>query len=414
MVSAECMDHEVLHRALQRAKARWGIEWQPDVIASAPGRIELLGNHLDYNGGRVLAAAIDRRTVVLGRNRAFTGEPFAVEFADYPSETLAASESHGAHPDGRAPQPIDYFRGAIRAAEQAERSPSEGEYTVASSVPAGVGVSSSAALCVALTLAMHPSRPPNTDLILLAQQAEHLAGSPCGTMDQAASVQGGLLLFDPQTLTSTGVAPVPDAVGFLVVSSGIVRSLATSSYPDRVRECRLLREIATKTLGREIASLASLDPADVQIMESSGVFEGTPELHGRLQHILSESRRVPAGIEAIERQDWRGFGALMTESGRSSAIDYEISHPRVEELVREILEMNGVYGARMMGGGEGGSVVALIEPVAAPEIRTALSRGYFERYGLDGEPGSDNILIARIRSGASVERHVQQSGAGEP
>ena len=257
----------------------------------------------------------------------------------------------------------------------------------AGDVPIGFGVSSSAALCVALALALVPDALAFKEIVLLAQAAEHRAGTPCGTMDQSASVAGGVIRYDGATLTVEQLQPDLGDYLFAVADSAVDRSLGASAYPTRVQEANQIRKLASGALGYAVEHpAAQLDganrPADRGRSASTESRSGrpiTPHRHG--------DGAGRAGMTAIRVADWPEFGRLMTASGRSSATDYDISHPRVEELVGEILAVKGYWGARMMGGGGGGTALTLLHRDRLVALETALRGGYYRSYGLEGRPG---------------------------
>lgn len=398
------MDDPIAARALAAGRDGFGDAWAPRRIASAPGRIELLGNHLDYNGGPVLCAAIDRRLVVLQGDGDKDGSDVAAIAADAPAGGVGRFDA-GALRGWRNPeQPPDtfaYVRGLIAATAErpalALRKPIA--LAIAGDVPLGFGLSSSAALCVGLALAMVEPRPPDPDLVRLAQEAEHRAGTPCGTMDQSASVAGGVIRYDGATLAVERLSPDLGDLVFVVADSGVERSLGTSSYPARVAESRAALEHARRVLGVDLPHLAALTPGQLATL-SDGPDALPSPLRERARHVVSETRRVADGLDALRVGDWPAFGRLMTASGRSSATDYAISHPRVEELVSEVLAVGGVLGARMMGGGEGGAVLALLPRSRMPGLEAVLNAGYFRRYGMEDRPGL--VHPCSFASGASV------------
>jgi galactokinase len=394
-------------RAARAGAAAFGPDWRPDRLAVAPGRIELLGNHVDYNGGPVLCAAIDRAVVVLADAAGKAGAIAAVA-ADAPE--LGAARLSATAGDWRNAKPppdsFDYARGLIAAADRAHRPVRAGSrLAIAGDVPIGFGLSSSAALCVGLALALLEERPPFADLVLLAQEAEHRAGTPCGTMDQSASVAGGVIRYDGATLAIERLAPDLGDLVFAVADSGVARSLGASSYPVRVRESQEALAFARRVLGRDVAHLAALVPADVDRLAAGP--EPLPEpLLSRVRHVVAETERVREGEAALAAGDWPRFGQLMTASGRSSATLYEISHPRVEELAAEALAVEGVLGARMMGGGEGGSVLILLPRDRLDALTSALRAGYYRRHGMATRP--DLIVPCRFAPGARVEQLRQE------
>jgi galactokinase len=202
------------------------------------------------------------------------------------------------------------------------------------------------------------------ELVLIAQGAEHRAGTPCGTMDQSASISGGMIRFDGSNHSATQLNPDLEGHAFLVIDSGVKRSLSHSSYPHRVEECRRALEQINSVSAQQFPNLASISEEEFADLGSSL----DPTLRQRVRHVVSEVERVRQGEAALADKDWKRFGSLMTESGRSSALDYEISHEVVESIVDLLIQTPGVLGARMMGGGEGGSLIALIAPVDQEEI----------------------------------------------
>lgn len=378
-------------RALAAGRTAFGLAWRPTVQSVASGRIELLGNHLDYNGGPVLAAAIDRRVVVLLDEEGGDADAIHVCSPDTSSNTFALSPSGlgGWRNVGSPREPADYVRGLIAAAQSRQgHSLRRGvRLAFAGDVPIGFGVSSSAALCVALTLALVPGPLSFTEIVLLAQEAEHRAGTPCGTMDQSASVAGGVIRYDGATLTVEQLHPDLGGYVFVVADSGVDRALGASAYPTRVEEANRIRSLASSALGHLVEHPAQLDVAAFERLTTGTNPVLDPTLTARLRHVVTETERVAAGMTALREADWPRFGTLMTASGRSSAGDYDISHPKVEELVAEILRVDGVLGARMMGGGGGGTALTLMRRDRIEMLEAALRTGYYSRYGMKDRPG---------------------------
>lgn len=384
-------------RAVAAGKQAFGAAWLPERMAVAPGRIELLGNHLDYNGGPVLAAAIDRFVVT------------AVGFEPSAEDTwlLAADEPNSkkqrlgdlSAPPSAPPKTADYVRGVL--AELATRGQAKrprAEIAIAGDVPLGFGVSSSAALCVSLTLALADNHLEDREVVLIAQAAEHRAGSPCGTMDQSASVAGGVIDFDGATLEATALAPQLGDFVFAVADSGVSRSLGTSSYPARVAECREALAVARRVVDQGIPTLAAITVDQLNRLEASSAL--APTLARRVRHVVEETGRVASGRAAVSRADWEAFGHLMSQSGRSSATLYEISHPEVEELVAVAERQPGVLGARMMGGGEGGAVLALLHRDQVTSFAAGLRAGFYQQRGRAADPGL--VHICAFAAGASL------------
>ena len=370
---------------LERAgRLHFGNGWTPRATVRAPGRIEVIGNHIDYNGGPVLAAAIDREIWIAAApgSTADIRVVFSDQVEPGPFDVIPANLEDWRLEKGE-PTPKDYLCGVI-ASLVARGYPvrSDLDIVVAGNLPPGLGISSSAALCVGLALSLASTRPPDRELVLIAQEAEHRVGSPCGTMDQSASVAGGLIAYSG---ADDSVEPVETALGelrFVVINSGIERNLATSSYPDRVRESQTALTTLRKELNPGLRFLADIATEDLPAISALFARRSEISLAKRVRHIVAESDRVRRAIAAVRHADWALVGELMTHSGESSSRDYEISHPAVDEIVRLSLEVNGVHGARMMGGGEGGAALALVRRDAILHLERALDQSYFGKNGL--------------------------------
>jgi galactokinase len=217
-------------------------------------------------------------------------------------------------------------------------------------------------------------------------------------MDQSASVTGGVIAFDGATLAMKELSPNLGDLVFAVVDSGVVRSLGASSYPVRVSESQEALRIASTALGVNAPHLANLRPDQVTALRADDLLP--PPLGDRAQHIVDEVARVHEGRAAMESGNWERFGALMTASGHSSATLYKISHPLVEELVAESQQSQGVLGARMMGGGEGGVALVLLLREAVPELIATLGHGYFQRHPLTS--AGPRLHVCAFAPGATV------------
>jgi len=331
----------------------------PQASAQAPGRVNLLGEHTDYQEGYVLPTPIPYFT--------------QVEAAPLEGAVEALSENLGelrARPLSSPPQGdfLDYLLGVVRALREAGHEVAGARFYVRSDLPMGAGLSSSAALEVAALRALRTLyRLPLSDLEVarLAQKAEvEYVGVRCGIMDQMAASLGqpGQALFlDTRTLAYENL-PLPPGVRVAVLDLGLGRRLAEAGYNRRRQEA----EEAAKRLG--VRSLR--DVADLCLVESL-----PSPLDRRARHVVSENLRVLRGVEALRRQDARAFGELMTQSHRSLAQDYEVSLPELDALVEEALRA-GAYGAKLTGAGFGGAVVALVAESRFPAFREALARRF--------------------------------------
>jgi galactokinase len=391
--------HEAMIRMGRRA---FGAGWRPGRIATAPGRLELLGNHVDYNGGLVLAAAIDRVIHAIGSEATATEGVIRLLAPDVSPdvETVSVTAPVLADP-GSETTPGGYLAGIVQALAEAGL-PTRGgqDIVVSGDVPVGFGMSSSAALCVSLTILVSATELEPKRLVAIARRAEHLTGAPVGAMDQSASVAGGVILFDGTTADVTRIDPDLGDHVFAVASSGVHHALTDSAYPVRVQESAEALERITEHGGLDIEHLGEISPEQWRKIRPDSATWLPEVLRRRVDHVVSEVARVREGVAAIEARDWERFGALMTASGRSSATDYEISHPVVEELVAELIKQPGVLGARMMGGGEGGPALALLDRAAVPDVRAAIAASFFERYGLDPDQAFE---VCAFGPGARLE-----------
>ena len=310
------------------------------VRASAPGRVNLIGDHTDYTGGWVFPMAVDRATTV----ELTTGGP-VVRLASAAEPDPAVVPVDVADPASVGPGWARYVAGVVAEVRPAEG----GTGTVATTLPLGAGLSSSAALEVAVALALG-FEGTALELAQACQRAEQRAwGVRTGIMDQlasAAGVAGHALLIDCGALSVTPV-PLPPEVEVVVADSGERRSVAASAYAERRRQC----EAAAAVVGPLRA--ASLD--DVATLEDAVT-------RRRARHVVTENARVLAFAERLRAGDLASAGRLMTESHASLRDDFEVSTPALDRLVGGLVEADGVYGARLTGAGFGGCVVALARP----------------------------------------------------
>lgn len=324
------------------------------VVATAPGRVNLIGEHTDYTGGLALPMAVDLATTVEGvRHR--THLTLTSDALGGQVDLTLADDGRPLAPTaipGDTNQPAWAAYAAAVAAGLAERGQGGGlQGSVRTTLPVGAGLSSSAALEVALALALG-FEGNRGELVALARDAEERAvGVPCGLLDQLASVcgtEGHALLIDFTDLAVTPV-PIPEGLEVVVVHSGEERTLAGSAYAERRAQC----EAAAAHLGplRE-ASIADVDRLDDAV------------LRRRARHVVTENARVLAMVDALGAGDLRAGGALLVEGHRSLREDFEVSTPTLDALVERLVTTPGVLGARLTGGGFGGCVVAFCEPGA--------------------------------------------------
>ncbi|WP_337867757.1 galactokinase [Meiothermus sp.] len=333
---------------------------EPTVSVSAPGRVNLLGEHTDYNGGFVFPTPLPYQTYI---------EAAAAEGIEAYAENFQEHKSRGMDVAKQGDW-LDYLAGCVWVVrEQGYAVPGLRAY-IRSEVPMSGGLSSSAALEVATLRALRALYGLPLDdvqIARLAQQAEvEYVGVRCGIMDQMASSVGRLgygLFLDTQNL-STRLAPLPQGYRVAVVDSAVPRRLAESGYNTRRSEC----ERACELLGVE--SLRELTPTDLPRIEA------LPEPYDRrARHVVSENQRVLDGVQALEQGDIQRFGELMVASHISLRDDYEVSIPELDELVEAELR-HGAVGARLTGAGFGGSTVALVEESKYEDFKKGVLQDY--------------------------------------
>ena len=315
------------------------------VTAFAPGRVNLIGDHTDYSGGLACPMAIDLgTTVTLERGGA------SLELTSEAERHPASVPIDVVDPAALSPPWARYVAGVVAVLRPA----TGGRGRVATTLPIGAGLSSSAALEVALALALGAGR---AGLAASCQQAEHLAtGVPSGIMDQLASVSGRAghaLVIDCATLAVDPVA-VPEEAAVVVVHSGQSRALVASAYAER---------------HASVSAAAALVGGPLRVATAAEVGALTdPDLRRRARHVVGENARVLAFAGALAGHDLATAGALMNESHASLRDDFEVSTAALDALVARLQATPGVWGARLTGAGFGGCAVALAEPgaVAGP------------------------------------------------
>jgi len=363
----------------------------PLVAASAPGRINLIGEHTDYNGGPVLPFAIERRTAV------------AAGHADR-WEAISALDGwvHALEPQAPGAQVkgwTAYARAVIRVLMRTGVMPRGGRIAVSSSVPVGAGLSSSAALTVSLTralLALAGRREPPERVIEYAFAAEHdEVGVTCGRMDQTIAVlaEPGKALFY-ETGSGT-VRQVPLGTRVWVFETGVSHQLTGGKLNHRRRECEtalsLLREA-----GRSITDLAGL-PLD-ELPWAMRVLPAPWSL--RVRHVVRECARTRAAAECLSGGDLPGLGRLLTEAQSSLREDYDSSCPEAD-LLGESCTRHGAWGARLTGAGWGGAVIALAPPEREARMVAEVQEEFHSRFGRP-----PLVWATSASGGARLERHT--------
>ncbi len=340
----------------------------PPRFFHAPGRVNLIGEHTDYNDGFVLPVAINFHTVVAAAPRADSIiEVCAIDMADSDTFDLASpiTPSNG-HPWA------NYVRGMAKVLLEEGHTLRGLSLAIAGDVPTGAGLSSSASLEMALGYAfLRTNNQPVDDisLALAGQNAENnFVGVQCGIMDQLISALGKkdhALLIDCRSLEHTAV-PIPADTAIVVVDSGVKRGLVDSEYNTRRQQCAEVAEFFGVPALRDV-DMATFTAREHQL---------SPLLRRRARHVISENERTLAAAEALKRDDLAAFGYYMNESHRSMRDDFEITTPEIDTLVEIMQSVAGVYGARMTGGGFGGCCVALAPFDIVPELTAVIDTIY--------------------------------------
>lgn len=368
----------VLARARRAFRERFGSEGV--FAATAPGRVNLIGEHTDYNGGYVLPMAIDRVCVAVASP------------GGRPGRWRIHSDDLGQDAELNVARPLESSQVArglwvsyiAGVAAQFQRLTGKAlppiDISVASSVPAGGGLASSAALEVSIATLLEQALEMKLgplEKAKLCQRAEHeFAGVPCGLMDQLASVMGRAghsLLIDCRAESVTPVRlPAPDKAAVLIVDSGVRHALAAGEYAARRESC----EAACRKLGvRELRDAAGAD------LSSQRASKLADEELRCARHVVNENARVLAAVAALRGGGLVEFGRLMRESHQSLRDDFRVSCPELDTIVDVASAIRGVYGARMTGAGFGGCAVVLLDSSEFATVARDISDGFAAAHG---------------------------------
>ena len=370
--------------------ARFGLT--PRLIVRAPGRVNLIGEHTDYNEGFVLPIAIDQATFVAARARPdYTVRVFSTDLAAEDHFSLARIEHNAAQPWS------NYVRGVVKGLLARAPSILGADLMIASAVPVGSGLASSAALEVAVGYALQLLNHLDLlseELALLAQGAENsFVGMQCGIMDQFVATlgrAGHALLLDCRNLSYTRT-PLPPDVQVVVCDSGVRHALVNSAYNERRAACHE----AVALLKPHVPKLTALrDLTPEQLTTHAELLP--PTVLPRARHVVTEIHRTLQAAEALGRGDLAGFGALMVASHASLRDDFAVSVPALDTLVELACALPGCYGSRLTGGGFGGSTVSLVSTGAVASFAETLAAQYQARTG-----NQANILICTPSEGVS-------------
>lgn len=380
------MSVELRARVRAEFQRRFGAE--PSFLARAPGRVNLIGDHTDYNDGFVLPMAIDREVWFAVRPR--SDRRVAVHSIDFDEDGTFALD------DGRTRNGgwVEYLRGVAWALEDAGRPTRGWEGVAAGDVPLGAGLSSSAALELAAArtfVAVSGVVWQPVAMARIAQRAENQwVGVNCGIMDQlisAAGEAGRALLIDCRSL-ETQLVLIPDSIAVVVLDTGTRRGLVDSAYNERRAQC----EAAARFFG--VHALRDVDVTTFAARES----ELDAIMRKRARHVITENARTLEAARLLEQGDVAAVGALMVESHVSLRDDFEVSRTELDTMVELARKDDACLGARMTGAGFGGCAVALVRRESADAFARDVSRAYIDAVGL--QPA---VYVCAASQGASVE-----------
>lgn len=342
----------------------------------APGRVNLIGEHTDYNDGFVLPCAIDYQTVISCKAR--EDRTVRVVAADYDNQRdeFSLDAPIVAHD---SQQWSNYVRGVVKHLQQRDASFGGADLVISGNVPQGAGLSSSASLEVAVgTVFQQLYHLPldGAQIALNGQEAENqFVGCNCGIMDQLISAlgkKGSALLIDCRSLGTKAVS-MPEGVAIVIINSNFKRTLVGSEYNTRRQQC----ETGARFFQQKALRDVSLDQFNAVANELD------PLVAKRVRHVLTENARTVEAAAALEKGDLRRMGELMAESHASMRDDFEITVPQIDTLVEIVKATIGDKGGvRMTGGGFGGCVVALVPEALVPEVKQAVESQYEAKTGI--------------------------------
>ncbi len=357
-------------------------EGKADVVVQAPGRVNLIGEHTDYNEGFVFPAAIDRWVVVAARSRIDSRvriySAMHEEVTGFRVDDVLEAQGNWA----------DYPKGVVREFQKLGHSLCGFDAAIVGNVPMGAGLSSSAAVEMAVgkgMVVLNRIEISGSDLALLGQRAEnHFVGVNCGIMDQFISANGraGHALFlDCRDLSFELVPLFGDDVQIVICNSGVTRGLTDSAYNNRRSACENGVSLLARAMGTDIQALRDVS---MEMLDVYGDALSETVLK-RCRHVITENERTQRAVVLLKKGDLLGFGQLMVASHESLRDDYEVSGDELDLLVAIALNVPGVLGARMTGAGFGGCTVNIVERDAVSALTDAINERYPGKTGLTPE-----------------------------
>lgn len=370
---------------------------QPQFVVRAPGRVNLIGEHTDYNEGFVLPAAIDREMMIAASptidNQVHV---YSDEYKQQDNFSLDAIEKSATHPWS------DYLRGTLATLQEKGHKLVGFKAALSGNVPQGAGLSSSAAYEVAvatLVSKMCALNIPGKDVALLAQKAENeFIGVKCGIMDQFISALGqpdAALFIDCRSLDYRAVPLQLSKHGLSIVitNSGVRRGLVDSEYNARRQECMQGTELLSGLLKRKLNSLRDVSEPEFRAHEKSL----PPVVAQRCRHVITENGRVERAVQSLEAGNLNTFGVLMNQSHASLRDDFQVSCKELDALVNLTQKHPGVLGARMTGAGFGGCTVAIMDANSVGSFQKEVIPDYEKESGRQAE-----VYVCRAVAGAGL------------
>jgi galactokinase len=350
-------------------------------IFRAPGRVNLIGEHTDYNDGFVMPAAIGFYTWIAASPR--PDRILHVRSAEFHETIDLSLDSLGGPPRKHW---SDFVRGVAAVLQSRGVRLTGANLIIQGQVPIGAGLSSSASLEIATGLALLGTSQAEVqllDLVKIAQRAEHqYVGTLCGIMDQFIAVfatSGHALMLDCRSLESQSLL-VPDDAKLVICNSMVKHELASGEYNRRRAEC----EAGVKVFQRSMPTVQALRDVGLGDLEKHRA-ELTDVVYRRCRHVINENRRVLDGAESLQAGDLQRFGHLMYESHRSLQQDYEVSSSELDLLVEIAGSCEGVYGSRMTGGGFGGCTITLVRSQSVDAFRQKITETYRAKTGITAD-----------------------------
>jgi galactokinase len=354
-------------------------ESAPDLVVASPGRINLIGEHLDYNGGWVLPAAIDKKIVfAIGKRTDKACHFYSMDYAT--SEIVPLS-----HVVPNAKSWVNYLLGVVEQFQKEQPLPSGFNLVFGGDVPLGAGLSSSAAVEAGLAFAINELfdlKKPRMELVKLAQRAENqFVGVQCGIMDMFASVMGQagkVMRLDCRSLEFEYFPFEFKDVKVVLCDTGVKHSLDDGEYNIRRKQCE-----------EGVSILKKYDPAISTLRDVSFSFlkkhkaELSPIVYQRCYYVVKEIARVEAACKDLDKGDLVAFGKKMFDTHTGLSHYYEVSCPELDFLVKKAKPTEGVFGSRMMGGGFGGCTINLVKTDVIPQFVENMKAAYAKKFKID-------------------------------